>query len=109
MYLSGLGKEGISLGDNVSIGAYSRIVVSTSLNNIGKGIKIGNNVGIGEFAYLGGAGGQGRWSDGRRSVRAGCGSGIRNGEQFRSEPRALGHRGPFAGGAVQPVPEREPA
>lgn len=56
-YLSGLGKEGISLGNNVSIGAYSRVVVSTSFNDIGKGIRIGNNVGIGEFAYIGGAGG----------------------------------------------------
>lgn len=57
VYISGLGKKGVQFGDNVSIGAFSRIVVSTSLNNIGEGITIGNNVGIGEFAYLGGAGG----------------------------------------------------
>lgn len=56
-YLSALGKDGIYLGDNVGIGSYSRIVVSTSLNNLGSFIKIGNNVGIGEFAYLGGGGG----------------------------------------------------
>lgn len=55
--LSGLGTEGIVLGDNVGIGSFSQVIVSTSLNQIGKGIKIGNNVGIGEFAYLGGAGG----------------------------------------------------
>lgn len=55
--LSGLGSDGIRLGDNVSIGAYSRLIVATSMNNMGKGIKIGNNVGMGEFAYLGGAGG----------------------------------------------------
>lgn len=57
VYLSALGKNGITLGNNVGIGAYSRIIVSTSLNNLGQSITIGNNVGIGEFAYLGGAGG----------------------------------------------------
>lgn len=57
VYMSALGSEGISLGDNVGLGAYSRTIVSTSLNDIGSFIRIGNNVGIGEFAYLGGAGG----------------------------------------------------
>ncbi|MCZ8285191.1 MAG: acyltransferase [Bacteroidia bacterium] len=57
VYISALGKKGVSFGDNVGIGAYSRIVLSTSLNQLGEFIKIGNNVGIGEFAYLGGAGG----------------------------------------------------
>jgi acetyltransferase-like isoleucine patch superfamily enzyme len=57
VYISALSKNGIQLGDNVSIGAFSRVIVSTSLNNIGDKIVIGNNVGIGEFAYLGGAGG----------------------------------------------------
>lgn len=55
--ISALSKNGIHFGDNVSIGAFSRVIVSTSLNNIGNKITIGNNVGIGEFAYLGGAGG----------------------------------------------------
>ena len=55
--LQGLGKEGIILGNNVSLGDYSKLVVSTSLHHIGAYIKLGNNVGIGEFAYLGGAGG----------------------------------------------------
>lgn len=57
VYLSALGKGGLTLGNNVSLGAYSRVIVSTTLNNIGEYIKIGNNVGIGEFACLGGAGG----------------------------------------------------
>lgn len=57
VHISALGKHGIHFGNNVGIGAYSRIVISTSLNNLGEFIKIGNNVGIGEFAYLGGAGG----------------------------------------------------
>lgn len=54
--ISALSKSGIQFGDNVSIGAFSRVIVSTSLNDIGDKIVIGNNVGIGEFAYLGGAG-----------------------------------------------------
>ncbi len=57
VYISALSKNGIQFGDNVSIGAFSRVIVSTSLNDIGDKIVIGNNVGIGEFAYLGGAGG----------------------------------------------------
>lgn len=56
-FFSALGKEGITLGNNVSIGAYSRLVVSTSFSNIGNYIRIGNDVGLGEFAYLGGGGG----------------------------------------------------
>ncbi len=55
--LQALGREGIQLGNNVSIGDYSKVVVSTTLNHIGRYIRIGNNVGIGEYAYLGGAGG----------------------------------------------------
>ena len=57
VYMNALGKGLLQLGNNVSIGAYSRVIISTSLNNIGSHITIGNNVGIGEFAYLGGAGG----------------------------------------------------
>ncbi len=57
VYVSALSKNGVSFGDNVSIGAFSRVVVSTSLNEIGEKITIGNHVGIGEFAYLGGSGG----------------------------------------------------
>jgi acetyltransferase-like isoleucine patch superfamily enzyme len=57
VYLSAIGKLPIQLGNNVRIGAFSRLIISTSFNNIGHFIKIGNNVGLGEFAYLGGAGG----------------------------------------------------
>ena len=55
--LSALGKGGITIGDNSGIGAFSRVIVSTSMHHTGAFIRIGNNVGIGEFAYLGGAGG----------------------------------------------------
>lgn len=57
VYMSALGKEPLRLGNNVKIGAFSRVITSTSFNDVGKGITIGDNVGLGEFAYLGGAGG----------------------------------------------------
>ncbi|RII27938.1 MAG: acetyltransferase [Geobacter sp.] len=57
VYLSAMGQENLAIGNNVSIGAFSRLIISTSYNNPGKYIRIGNNVGLGEFAYLGGGGG----------------------------------------------------
>lgn len=54
--LSGLGKR-LNLGDSVSIGSYSKVIVSTNFKNVTGYIEIGNNVGIGEFSYIGGAGG----------------------------------------------------
>lgn len=56
-HLSGLGTDGLTINDNSSIGAFSRVIVSTTFDNPGSYIKIGSGVGIGEFAYLGGAGG----------------------------------------------------
>lgn len=55
--LSGLGSDGLTLGDRVSIGAFSQVIVSTSLAAPGRFIHLGHRVGIGEFAYLGGGGG----------------------------------------------------
>jgi acetyltransferase-like isoleucine patch superfamily enzyme len=57
VYISALSKNGIELGNNVSIGAFSRVIVSTTLNDLGDKIVIGDAVGIGEYAALGGAGG----------------------------------------------------
>ncbi len=57
VYISALGRGKVCFGNNVSIGAYSRIIISTSLNHPGAFIQIGHQVGIGEFAYIGGAGG----------------------------------------------------
>ena len=57
VYLNALGNGPLELGNNVKIGAFSRLIISTSFNEIGRFIKIGDNVGLGEFAYLGGAGG----------------------------------------------------
>ncbi|MFM8833145.1 MAG: acyltransferase, partial [Cytophagales bacterium] len=36
VYISALAREGIVLGDYVSVGAFSRIIVSTSFNHIGQ-------------------------------------------------------------------------
>lgn len=55
--ISALGKGAVRVGDKVRIGAYSRLITSTTFNDLGSHIHIGSNVGIGEFAYLGGAGG----------------------------------------------------
>ena len=57
VHLSALGSGRIVLGDKVNIGAFSRVIISTTLNELGAHIHIGNNVAIGEYAYLGGAGG----------------------------------------------------
>ncbi len=57
VHIDALGRGSIQLGRHVRIGAYSRLIISTTLDNLGAYIRIGNNVGIGEFAYLGGAGG----------------------------------------------------
>ena len=55
--IDGLGSGDLVLLDRCSIGAYSRIIVSTSYSNLGKGILIEDDVSIGEFCYMGGAGG----------------------------------------------------
>lgn len=55
--LSAFGKGHIKLGSRVSIGSYSRLVITSTLDALGSHIHIGERVGIGEFAYLGGAGG----------------------------------------------------
>lgn len=49
--------DGITLGRNFKLGAFSRMIASGMLGDIGKGITVGDNVGIGEFAHIGGAGG----------------------------------------------------
>lgn len=56
VFLSGLGKGKLEIGDNSGVGAFSRIEISQSFNNIGEGIYIGESVGIGPYASIGGAG-----------------------------------------------------
>jgi acetyltransferase-like isoleucine patch superfamily enzyme len=56
--LSSYGKDSkLILGNNVSIGSFSRFIVSYSFSEVGKHIIIEDNVGIGDYASLGGAGG----------------------------------------------------
>ena len=50
-------RKGIELGQSFKLGAFSQMIASGTLADLGEGIVIGDNVGIGEFAYLGGAGG----------------------------------------------------
>jgi acetyltransferase-like isoleucine patch superfamily enzyme len=54
--LSGLGKNGITLKNNVSIGSFSSLITSMTFNKTGHSIFINENVGIGEYSYIGGAG-----------------------------------------------------
>ncbi len=55
--LSAAGTGELVIGDHSGIGAFSRVVIATSFNQLGSHIRIGKNVGIGEFAYLVGGGG----------------------------------------------------
>ena len=99
VYVSALSKNGVTFGNNVGIGDFSRIIVSTSLNQVGDYIKIGDNVGIGEFAYLGGAGGleignEGNRSHHRRLLRHWSGAGkMLCGGQIQSDSRCAQHGG----------------
>jgi acetyltransferase-like isoleucine patch superfamily enzyme len=57
VHLNGLGRKGIYVGSGTSIGAYTRLICSGSISNIGEYIEIGAKVGIGEFSRIGGSGG----------------------------------------------------
>lgn len=56
-YIDAMGSEGIVCGDRVSFGRETTMIVTGSLQHIGKGIMIGNNVGLGTRGHIGGAGG----------------------------------------------------
>jgi len=55
--IDAFGRNGVTIGDNSSIGSFSRLVVTSNYSNIGSHINIGDNVGIGAFANIGGSGG----------------------------------------------------
>ncbi len=55
--INGLSSSGIHLGKNVSIGPYSIIRASYSLNKIGGGVVIHDNTSLDAFCFLGAAGG----------------------------------------------------
>lgn len=50
-------RAGILVGRNFKLGAFSQMIASGTLSDLGHGITIGDDVGISEFAYIGGAGG----------------------------------------------------
>ncbi|MBB1391324.1 acyltransferase [Shewanella sp. SG44-6] len=55
--ISCLGDIGVVIGSSVSIGDFSKFVVSSDITNLGAFIRIDDGVGIGEFARIGGSGG----------------------------------------------------
>lgn len=55
--LSGLGRGKLVIGDGCRIGSFSRVVVSTTFNNLGEHIHLGHHVAIGDYSSLGGSGG----------------------------------------------------
>jgi acetyltransferase-like isoleucine patch superfamily enzyme len=55
VYIDGFGYDGVYIGDNVSIGSFTRLIVGRNYRKLGQGISISANVGIGEFSYIGGA------------------------------------------------------
>lgn len=55
--IDALSKNGVSIGNNVKIGDFTKILCTGTIKNIGIGIKIGDNCGIGENCFFGAAGG----------------------------------------------------
>lgn len=55
--ISALSKKGIQLGDNVKIARFSIVECTGVIRNIGEGISIGSNSAVGAYSYLGGQGG----------------------------------------------------
>ncbi len=56
-HIDAISKEGILIGNNVSINKRVVIECTGSMKNLGKGLILGNNVGIGSHSFLGCAGG----------------------------------------------------
>ncbi len=52
-YIDALSKNGLVLGNNVSVGMNTTIRLSGSYKQIANGVKIGNNVGLGTHGYYG--------------------------------------------------------
>lgn len=56
-YIDALSTDGITLGNNVSIGKNTTIECTGTLKQLGKGLIVGNNVGLGTHGFFGCAGG----------------------------------------------------
>ncbi len=57
VFIDALSSEGVVLGDNVSVGRYTRIECTGNLQHLGRGLKVGNNTGLGIACFYGCAGG----------------------------------------------------
>jgi len=55
--IDGLSREGVHIGERVSIGQYSIIEATGVIRDIGKGFRIGNDSGLGAYSFVGAAGG----------------------------------------------------
>jgi acetyltransferase-like isoleucine patch superfamily enzyme len=51
--INALSKDGILLGDHVTIGRYSNIIGSGVIRNLGMGLKVGDNSNIGSYSHIG--------------------------------------------------------
>lgn len=55
--IDALSREGIAIGDRVTIERYATLRASGTLRALGRGIKIGSDTAIGAYSYIGAAGG----------------------------------------------------
>jgi len=55
--IDALSREGIWLGDNVSVGRFTMIEATGVLTLLGKGVRIGANSNLGDYNYVNGVGG----------------------------------------------------
>ena len=55
--INSLSRDGVVLGNNVTIERMSTLICTAVIRNKGVGIRIGNNTGINQGAYIGGQGG----------------------------------------------------
>lgn len=56
-FINALSKNGILFGDRVSIGKFTTIECTGTINQIGEGLVVGNDVGLGSHGFWGCAGG----------------------------------------------------
>ena len=55
--IDGFAKNKVILGNNVKIGAFSKVTCTSHFSKYGKGLKMGNNSAIGDFTHFGASGG----------------------------------------------------
>jgi acetyltransferase-like isoleucine patch superfamily enzyme len=55
--IDALSREGVILGDNVTVAKYATIQCTGVIRNIGAGLKIGDNSAIGAYSFIGAQGG----------------------------------------------------